>query len=175
MNTYTMNDIRELKPCYDPTRYLPDDWTGTLLDILAVEDCPAEDRLWVVIGLLDDNQRRLIACQFVRLTPLAGGGTVWDLLTDERSRNAVEVAERFANGEATKDELAAAGHAAWYAAWSAAGYAAGYAAWYAAGYAAWSAAGYAASAAATDAASAAAINAATDAQIKIAREFVSTS
>jgi len=82
---------------------------------------------------------------------------------DERPRKTIEVARRFANGTATREELDAAwdaaGDAAW-AAWAAAGdaaWAAGDAAWAAgaaAGDAAWAAAGaaWAAGAAAGDAA-----------------------
>jgi len=55
---------------------------------------------------------RLFACWCIRDTPLFDGGTVWNLLTDERSRNAVEIVERFVNGNATKEELAAARDAA---------------------------------------------------------------
>jgi hypothetical protein len=55
---------------------------------------------------------RLWGCWCIRNTKLADGRTVWDLLTDQRSRNAVEMAERFARGEATSDELAAAWGAA---------------------------------------------------------------
>lgn len=174
MNTYTIEDIRSLRPCYDPTRYLPEGWTGTLLDILAVEDCPAEDRLWVVIGLLDDSTRRLLVCQLVRRTPLADGRTVWDLLTDERSRNVVEVAERFANGEATAVELDAAWVAARDATWDvsrAAAKAASRAA-------AWAAARNTAEARAAawhavrDASWAAAQDAVWDAQIRIASEYL---
>ena len=47
MKTYTIADIRKMHPCYDPIRYIPEDWTGTVLDVLKLEDCPAEDRLWV--------------------------------------------------------------------------------------------------------------------------------
>ena len=116
--------------------------------------------LWRLDAPTMDRVLRLWACWCVRNTKLEGGRTVWDLLTDPRSRNAVEVAERFANGYATKEELAAAGDAAraaaGYAAWAAAGDAAWYAAWAAAGDAAWAAAGDAAWAAARAAAGAAA-------------------
>jgi hypothetical protein len=77
---------------------------------------------------ISDADLRLFACDCVRYTPIGDGRTVWDLLTDERSRNAVEVAERYANGDATEDELNAARDAAWYSAW-AAGAAARDAAW----------------------------------------------
>jgi len=76
---------------------------------------------------------------------------VWHLLTDERSRTAVVTAEKYARGEATQEELAAARDAAWDAAgaaggaaWDAARYAAWAAAWAAYGAAAWDAARYAA-------------------------------
>ena len=82
---------------------------------------------------------------------------------DPRSIYACDVAEKYANGQATKEELDAASYAAWDAAmdaaWDAARDAAWDAAWdaasYAASYAAWDAASYAARAAAWDAARAA--------------------
>ena len=67
------------------------------------------------------------------------------LMTDLRSHAALQVARRFANGKATREELDAAGAAAWAAAGAAArnaaGAAAGDAAWAAAGAAARNAAG----------------------------------
>lgn len=89
-----------------------------------VNNCKRSDwLLWldVKLDILDDKERRLLACYMVRNTPLTDGRTVWDLLTDDRSRNAVVVAERYANGNATQEELAAARAAAWDAAWDAAG------------------------------------------------------
>jgi len=83
---------------------------------------------------------------------------------DDRPRQAIEVARRCANGDATDDERAAAWAAAGAAARTATRAAAGAAAWAAAWNAAWNAArvaaGVAASAAAWDAASAAAWDAA---------------
>ena len=89
--------------------------------------------LWVATqpGVLDDRTLRLFACWSVR--------QVWHLLSAERSRNAVEVAERFANGEATAEELTAARAAAWAAARDAARAAAWDVAWDAARDAIWDA------------------------------------
>jgi len=94
----------------------------------------AEWLIWVATqpGVLTDRELRLFACWSVR--------QVWHLLTDERSRNAVETAERFASGEATEQEFAAAWDAARDAAWDAARAAARDAVWAAARDAAWAAA-----------------------------------
>jgi hypothetical protein len=112
-------------------------------------------RLICQVDSWNDKTLRLFACWCVR--------QIWDLLKDERSKNAVIVAEKYANGEATEDELAAAREAAWYAAWAAAWAAARDAAWSAAWDAAWYAAWYAAREAARDAAWEAARDAARDA------------
>ena len=116
MKTYTIDDIRNLdpEPCYDPTRYLEESWTGTLVDILRVTDCPAEDRIWVVAGFLDDRTNRLFAVWCAR--------NALSLIDnpDPRSIAACDIAERYANGVATNYELAAAGDAARYASWAAA-------------------------------------------------------
>ena len=42
-----------------------------------------------------------------------GGKVLWDLLTDKRSRAAVDMLEMFLDGKATQGELAAARAAAW--------------------------------------------------------------
>lgn len=70
--------------------------------------------VWAVTreGVLTDRELRLFACFCARQN--------WHLLTDDRSKHAIEVAERYADGLATDDDLAAARAAAWDAAWDAA-------------------------------------------------------
>ena len=88
---------------------------------------------------VSDRKLRLFACACARL--------VWHLLDDTRSRDAVEVAERFADGLATGEELVAA----WNAAWNVVRSAARNAAWNVARDAAWNVAWAAARDAARDA------------------------
>jgi hypothetical protein len=107
-----------------------------------------------LIDRLSDRQRREFA--------LWCAERVRHLMTDPRSTNALDVTARHLRGEATDEELAAAGAAAGAAAWDAAGAARAAAA--AARVAAWAAAWAAATAAAADAARAAAWDAAWDAE-----------
>src|SRR5512139_2145039 len=65
-------------------------------------------RLLRKIETWTERSAREFACWCVRNTPARDGKTTWDFLTDERSKNAVEVSERFAAGEATETELDAA-------------------------------------------------------------------
>ena len=133
--TKTYQDIMALAPCYDPAErgYCTPDWTGTALDVLCMDNIPAEDRLWLVLreGWIDDRTLRLFAVWCARGALALVGNP------DPRSIAACDVAERFANGEATQGELTAA----WAAARAAARTAAWTAAWAAARDAAWDAAG----------------------------------
>ena len=93
------------------------DWalqTGcqTVAELWLRDDIEPDWRIWLACRTLPDNLLRKFACRCLR--------EVWHLLADERSRNAVEMAERHADGLATDDELAAAWDAARAAAWDAA-------------------------------------------------------
>ena len=59
--------------------------------------------LWLLeqVAYPDDRKVRLLACRFIRETAVDDTRTVWDLLTDERSRKAVVIAELYAEGDAT--------------------------------------------------------------------------
>ena len=155
----TLNKIRENHPCADGwgkiLKHLgktkADDESLALTEIL--ESNGMDDAIWCLCAV-DNSERdsRLFAVWCAR--------QVQHLMEDHRSINVLDIAERFANGEATAEDMAAAWAAAGSVAWSAAGSAAGAAAWAAAGSAAWAAAGAAARgaawAAARDAAGAAA-------------------
>lgn len=105
---FDVKDIRSWESCYDPSKYLKEDWRGTALDILKNEEIPHQDRLWVVLRneLVSDKVMRLFAVWCYRQT------LIFLPNQDPRCIEAANVAERFANGEATNEELAAAEFAA---------------------------------------------------------------
>ena len=110
MQTITCDAIRKHNPCYDPATKLPADYSGTVVDFLKQEQISAADRLWVARFFVTDKTNRLFAVWCARQA-LA---LVSD--PDQRSVAACDVAERFANGAATKEELdAAAESTAWAA------------------------------------------------------------
>ena len=80
------------------------------------EECPRVDWLVWILNTIDAPQDekacRLYMVWCARNTPLSDGRTTSALLTDPRSIAALEVAERFAAGAATADELSAARSAA---------------------------------------------------------------
>lgn len=132
---FGIKDILRWGPCYDPTRYLPETWRGTVIDILKLEQVPPEDRLWVVLreDLLSAKTLHLFAVWCAR----EALKRVKD--PDPGSLAACEVAERFAHGQATLDQLRIARDTAWGAAWDAARGAARDVAWGAAWGVAWGA------------------------------------
>ena len=142
MITTTLNKIREHQPCTNG-------WKKLLAHLGKTE---ADDEPLPFSTILESNglDDALWCCRFTpeydkewRLFAVWCARQVQHLMKDSRSLNALDVAERFANGLATEDELKAAGDAARYAgeaAWAAARAAAGDAA----DAAAWSAARYAA-------------------------------
>jgi len=142
MNT-TLNKIRSKSPCADGWAKLlkhlgkpqADDEPLSLITIL--DSNGLDDALWC-LQAVDGHDRE------IRLYAVWCARQVQHLMTDKRSLDAIDVAERFANGLATENELdiawdaAGAAGVARFAAWDASR-AAGDAAW-AARDAAWDAA-----------------------------------
>jgi hypothetical protein len=77
-------------------------------------EIPAKDKVWAFTreGIVGDKTLRLFAVGCAR--------KVQHLMKGQRSIDALDVAERYANGNATKDELAAAWAAAWEVAFASA-------------------------------------------------------
>jgi len=162
--------IRRFSPCYDPadlgskeSEYLP---IAEAIEKYRDKCKSKADIIWLLCRkeFMSDKDMRLFAvwCAREALKLVEN--------PDLRSINACDVAEMFANGNATRKELAAARDAAWAAAWAAARAAARVAALHAARAAARDAAWAAAMDAAMDAAWDAAMDAAMAAAMAAARD-----
>jgi hypothetical protein len=114
MKQFTIQDIRSWKPCYNPNRYLPEDWSGTALDMLKHTTIPAKDKLWLVLrdSVMSSKDLRLFAVNCAKRAQTYPR----NYTPDPRTLKAIEVAEKFTHGLASQGELAAAAYAAYAAA-----------------------------------------------------------
>ena len=111
----TLNQIREHLPCTDAWKKLLETLGKTKSDdekvsiIQVLDSNGLDDALWTLRAVIGrEKEIRLFAVWCAR--------QVQHLMTDQRSLDALNVAEKFANGEATQTELSAARDAAWAAA-----------------------------------------------------------
>ena len=109
----TADDVLSWHPCPDYTAARVRELMGTGLTPAQVSELPipVEDRFWVFAHALSPVEARLLACDIAETVAHLGGQVCVDTIA---------VARRYAHGEATDEELAAAR----FAAWSAAGFAA---------------------------------------------------
>lgn len=142
----TIEDLISWGPCYGNAkirRIVGGVTEFDALDVLKRDDIRARDRLWVVLRreMLDEKTMQLFSCYAAR--------SVLDIYErdhpgDSRPRTAIDIAERYANGNATYAEMRGARNDAWYVArytdWFLAWYAVNDGAWEAANSAAWNAA-----------------------------------
>jgi len=135
----TYNDLKKMNPCYEPEEIgITKNYSATIPEFIKEyrnKVKQKQDIIWALCrnDYMTDKDMRLFAvwCAREALKLIEN--------PDPRSVEICNVAERFANGEATQEELSAAGIAACSAARSAAGSAARSAAGTAAWSAAWSA------------------------------------
>ena len=122
----TLDRIRANRPCQPGWEKLLRNLGKTHADkeplslLTILESNGIEDAIWALRAIDDCPEKRLFAVRCIR--------QIQHALTDRRSLNALDVAERHAVGEATDEDLAAA----WVAARDAARAAAEAAAWVAA-------------------------------------------
>ena len=174
ITTISYQQIIDLEPCYTPESIgINSDYVDTVPNFIRDYKGKVKqlaDIIWVLVRkeFISTKQSQLFAIWCAR--------QVQHLMIDQRSIDAIDVAERYINGLATKEELSAAHDAAYAAAYAARADAA-YAAAADAAYAAYAAAdaaadtayaAAAAAAAAADAAAAAAVNAAAAAAVNAA-------
>ena len=111
MNT-TLNAIRSHNPCREGWKKLLAHLGKTKADdeplsvITIIDSNGLDDALWCLRAVEGHDREKM------RMYIAWCARPVQHLMTDPRSVAAIEIAERFANGAATRDELVAAGAAA---------------------------------------------------------------
>ena len=116
MRRYTVNNVMAANPCKNnyPRKRIEQLFAGQdylTLDDLPELDIPDKDKLWTLINVVsDDRQRRLLAADCAERALLREREAGRE--PDPRSWRATDVARKFAEGQASHEELMAAGAAA---------------------------------------------------------------
>lgn len=111
----TLNAIRACCPCSEGWKKLLNNLGKTAADdgplslIAIIDSNGLDDALWCLRAVSGYGKE-------IRLFAVWCARQVQHLMTEPRSIAALDIAERFANGDATKEELYAAIDSAWYAA-----------------------------------------------------------
>ena len=114
----TLNAIRACGPCSEGWKKLLKNLGKTAADddllslITIIDSNGLDDALWCLRAVSGYGKE-------IRLFAVWCARQVQHLMNDQRSIAALDIAERFANGDATKEELSAARAAASAAAWTA--------------------------------------------------------
>jgi hypothetical protein len=78
MRQLTFKDIAKVERYYDGGKHFQEDWTGTVKDILNMNNIPSEDRLFIVLnaGGLSDEVLKRFALSCARSIEHLGKGTI---------------------------------------------------------------------------------------------------
>lgn len=106
MKTLTYASIKELAPCYDPIKYIPVDWSGSVIDILSMKNIPARDRLWVAV------RNQLMSQDHLKKFGLFCARQCEMYSTDPRVKLCNDTTQAYLQGEVTLEQLKKARYAA---------------------------------------------------------------
>jgi hypothetical protein len=99
MKIFTIDDIRSWDLYNDPTIYLPKKWSGTVIDILKHPKIPLHEKLSIVC------REELIDAKTLRLFAVWCARQIHSLFPEECLKRALDVVEKFARGQASREEL----------------------------------------------------------------------
>jgi hypothetical protein len=102
MEIFTIDDILNRAIPNDLEKYFPDRWSGTVVDILKRPMMPLEDKLSLVC------REEWIDAKTLRRFAIWCAKQVERWFHDDSAKRAIEVAENFIQGKASREELVAA-------------------------------------------------------------------
>ena len=105
MSDYTIKEfIKKFNPCQEGVKWALAE-CSTMQEVFA--KAKPEWRIWIATrpGIMSKKDLILWVCKCIKKIPLHNGGTVWDLLTDKRSKKAIKIAKKYAKGKVTIEEV----------------------------------------------------------------------